>query len=262
MNWDPKQYLKYADERFRPAYDLIAQIPLQSPKIIYDLGCGTGHLTLALSNFWPDAQIIGIDSSNEMLEKAKTLNANISWENQSIENWTPQNGKADIIFSNSVLHWLDNHEKVFIKLIDSLNPGGILAIQMPNNFKEPTHTTAFEIIKSNKDWKSRFLSFLNHEPVHDFSFYYKLFSNGTNFINAWESTYFHLLSGTSPVVEWVKGSFLKPLLDQMPSEDKVKFLKIYTDKIAIHYPSQPNNTTILPFKRLFLVVTKKKSDGN
>jgi trans-aconitate 2-methyltransferase len=257
MRWDPDQYLKYADERFRPAYDLIAQIALQSPALICDLGCGTGHLTKVLAERWPDAKVIGIDSSEEMLKIANTLSTDIKWENQDIKTWEPKTNKFDIIFSNSVLHWLGDHETLFKKLLAVLNPNGVLAIQMPNNFKEPTHTTAFEVINENKEWGNKLLPFLNHEPIHDFNFYYDLFCKSGSTINAWETTYYHILSGHNPVVEWIKGSFLKPLLDQMSADDKIIFLDKISHKILQYYPQQADGKTILPFKRLFLIATKR-----
>ncbi len=256
MQWDPDQYLKYADERFRPAYDLIAQITLKAPASICDLGCGTGHLTKVLAERWPDSKVTGIDSSEEMLKIAHTISADIKWEKKDIKDWEPKTTKFDLIFSNSVLHWLGDHGSLFKKLLDALNPKGVLAIQMPNNFKEPTHTTAFEIINENIEWRKRLLPYLNHEPVHDFNFYYDVFCKSCSSINAWETTYYHILSGHNPVVEWIKGSFLKPLLDQMSDDEKIIFLEKISNKLLEHYPQQSDGKTILQFKRIFLIGRK------
>jgi trans-aconitate 2-methyltransferase len=253
--WDTSQYLKYANERFRPAFDLIAQITLESPNVIYDLGCGTGHITKVLADRWREARVIGIDSSAEMLVAAKQLDTKIEWVHQDITTWTPAE-KPDLIFSNSVLQWVKNHNEFFRHLLDLLNPQGMLAIQMPNNFEEPSHAVAFNMINENSAWKNKFLPFVNHDPIHDYDFYYDVFSENASTINLWETTYFHILEGKNAVTEWVKGSFLRPILEQMSSDEKNLFLSQYENSMALHYPSKKRGKTILPFKRLFLVVKK------
>jgi trans-aconitate 2-methyltransferase len=256
MKWDPDQYLKFSDERFRPAIDLISQIKLQSPSNIYDLGCGTGHLTKLLTERWPNSNIIGIDSSQEMLDVASTVSNKITWKKSDIQKWVPDDGNVDLIFSNSALHWLRNHENLFTQLFGYLNSNGVLAVQMPNNFDEKTHMIAFDLIDENQEWRDTLIHSLNKKPVYDFNFYYRLFEKSSIKVNAWQTTYYHILNGVNPVVEWVKGSFLKSFLDLLSFKERDIFIQKYSEEIFKYYPQQSDGKTILPFKRFFIIAVK------
>jgi len=253
--WKPVQYLKFENERLRPALDLLAQINMAKPKIIKDLGCGTGNITKIMKDRWPDAQITGIDSSEAMLTQAKKVSRDITWEIADLNTWEAAE-TTDIIFSNATYHWLDNHDILFPKLMKSLNPDGILAIQMPNNFQAATHLCIAQVIRKG-DWKLKLEGFLREQPVLTPDEYFGILANFSGSINMWETSYQHLLFGDNPVVEWTKGSALRPFLEKLDAANQDKFLDKYTELINHAYPQNNKGVTIMPFKRLFILATKK-----
>ena len=252
--WNPAQYLQFGDERLRPALDLLARIPSETPDTVYDLGCGPGTATVLLEDRWPDAQITGLDSSDSMLERARDLDSKITWRTVDLSTWEP-NAPADVLFSNAVFHWLDGHGIIFPRLMSALNPGGVLAIQMPNNFSEPSHTSITETIR-NGPWREQFESGLREFPVEDASTYYDLLSPHASHLDIWETTYSHILSGENPVVEWTKGSALRPFLDQLDEDHSQSFLDHYSSLINIAYTQSADGNTVLPFKRVFIIAVK------
>ena len=147
MTWNPDRYLRFSDERLRPAVDLIARIPLSRPIQIVDLGCGAGNVTRLLANRWPGAQITGLDSSAEMLERARLALPEARFGQAGVENWTPEE-PLDLLFSNAALHWVGDHASLFPRLLDQLAPGGVLAVQMPGNFEAPSHRLIRELAGS------------------------------------------------------------------------------------------------------------------
>ena len=250
-NWDPLQYLSFENERLRPALDLLTHLPIENPKIIYDLGCGPGNITKILKIKWPLAKVIGIDSSVEMLNKAKNLSKKISWILEDLRRWIPLE-KIDLIFSNATLHWLDNHETLFPKLMSYLNPNGVLAIQMPDNFTAPTYRCIYETVNSGP-WKESLISLIREKPVLTTSEYYRILSPISNEMYLWQTIYNHFLEGENPVVEWTKGSALRPFLEKLDEKMKPLFLKQYIKRIQQNYKKEYNGKTILPFKRIFLI---------
>ena len=135
-DWNPAQYLLYGNERLRPALDLLARIQMTSPDTVYDLGCGTGTVTRILKERWPDAQVTGVDSSESMLERTQAVETGVYWQHSDLNDWQPEN-PADVVYSNAALHWLDNHERLFLRLMETVKPGGVLAVQMPREFQRP-----------------------------------------------------------------------------------------------------------------------------
>ena len=252
--WDPTQYLRFGDERLRPALDLLTRIPLEVPKVIYDLGCGPGTVTVLLKERWPEAQVTGVDSSAAMLQRARALDASIAWQEGDLSTWEPDT-PADLLFSNAVMHWLDGHESLFSRLLTRLKPGGVLAVQMPNNFAATTHTAIAETVRGGP-WQQRLEPHLRERPVLDASVYYDILSPRTASLDLWETTYFHVLEGENPVVEWTKGSALRPFLDQLEEAEAQAFLEAYGARIREAYPQQKDGKTVLPFKRLFFIAVK------
>lgn len=254
MTWDPEQYHKFTEFRARAGYDLLAQIPMESYQLIYDLGCGTGDLTRLLQRYWVDARIIGIDSSPEMLAQAQQESSSIIWQQHDILTWQPEQA-VDLIFSNAALQWLPDHERLLSRLMSYLRPGGVLAIQMSNNFQQASHRNLLIAARSGP-WRKILEPLLQQNPVLLPEQYYEILSPLSSEQNIWQTIYYHPLTGENPVLEWVKGTFLKPLLDALTEPERTLFLTDYANRIQAAYPVKQNGITFFPFQRLFMVVKK------
>jgi trans-aconitate 2-methyltransferase len=251
--WDPAQYLKFADYRLRPAIDLLNRIDLVDPSDVYDLGAGAGNVTRFLQARWPNARITGVDGSAEMLEKAASAAPGITWQEADLATWEP-NRPADLIYSNAALHWLDDHASLFPKLIHMLAPGGVLAVQMPRNFNAPSHTAITEAALSGP-WRAKLEPMLRPSPTEEPSFYYDVISPLVDTLDIWETEYLHVLEGEDPVKEWLKGSYLRPLLDALDEPQARELEASYGRLAAKAYPQRSDGHTLLPFRRLFLIAT-------
>ena len=251
-SWDPNQYLKFTDHRLRPALDLLAQVPLADPRSIYDLGCGPGTITRLLAERWPNARVVGIDSSADMLAKARKEAPSVSFEQADIARWSPP-APADLLFTNATLHWLDDHAALLPRLAAQLAPGGMLAIQMPDNRTSPSHLLMDEAAAAGP-WHARLARL---RPVYGSmqspDAYYRLLAPAAAQVDIWETTYLHVLEGDNPVAEWTKGTALRPYLDALDKPERTAFLAAYAARIAAAYPKQPDGRSLLPFKRIFIV---------
>ena len=252
--WDPSLYLQFGDQRLRPAVDLLSRIPLENPQSVYDLGCGTGTATLLLKQRWPDAQVTGLDGSATMLERARATEADIDWQQADLETWEPS-APADLLFSNAVFHWVDGHETLFPRFLSALKPGGVLAIQMPSNFSAPSHTSISATVRDGP-WREKLEPHLREFPVADASEYYDILRPHSSTLDVWETVYLHVLSGENPVVEWTKGTALRPYLDRLEDEEAEDFLDQYGVLIEAAYPQRSDGSTLLPFKRVFLLAVR------
>jgi trans-aconitate 2-methyltransferase len=252
--WDPSQYLRFGDDRLRPALDLLSRVQLNAPTVVYDLGCGSGTSTVILKERWPEAEVIGIDSSASMLDRARALDVDIAWREGDLTTWEPD-APCELLFSNAVFQWLDDHGPIFQRLLNGLRPGGILAVQMPGNYSAPTHTAIAETAREGL-WREKLDPELREFPVHDLSIYYDILRPHATSIDLWETTYTHVLEGDNPVVEWFKGSALRPLLDLLDEAEESAFLEAYGARIAQAYPRSSDGKTVMPFKRLFFVAVK------
>lgn len=252
--WDPEQYLKFADARLRPAIDLLAQVALPDPRRIFDLGCGPGNSTQLLRARWPSALITGIDGSGAMLAQAAREVEGCQWLQADLADWRAP-AAADLIFSNAALHWVADHERLFPRLLSQLAPGGLLAVQMPNNFSAPSHTLIADAAKSGP-WRDTLEPLLRPAPVHEPSYYFELLEPLAPQVSIWETEYLQLLRGADPVKEWVKGSWLKPLLDALAPPERAAFEAEYARRIRGAYPPLPSGITLFPFKRLFLIARR------
>ena len=251
MSWDPGQYLAFGGHRLRPALDLIARIPLGAPATIVDLGCGAGNVTKALRARWPEAQITGIDGSAEMLERAREEEPGIDWRKGDLRDWRPE-APVELLFSNAALHWIEGHEALFPRLLASVAPGGVLAVQMPRNFTAPSHLSLYEVARE-APWRDRLEPLLRDEPTKSPAFYYDLLAPLAGEIDVWETEYLQVLEGENPVAEYVKGSWLKPLLDALEDTDRIAFATAYRERVLAVYPPRTDGRTLFPFRRLFIV---------
>lgn len=255
-SWDAAQYLRFAGERARPALDLLGRIPDRlAPRRIVDLGCGTGEITLALKARWPEAEVTGLDSSEAMLDKARALGPGVAWIQADIAGWSVH-APVDLIFSNAALQWLDGHEALFPRLLAALAPGGVLAVQMPRNFAAPSHRLMRETA-AEAPWAERLRAILRTEPVLPPERYYHLLAPLTSDLDLWESEYLHVLDGETPVLDWVKGTGLRPLLDALTdAHERTAFLARYQARLAEAYPRRRDGRTLFPFRRLFLIARR------
>lgn len=251
MAWDPAQYLKFADHRLRPAIDLLGRIDVAKPGEVYDLGAGAGNVTRLLRARWPEARITGVDGSPEMLARAAATAPDIAWQHADLAAWRPAR-PADVIYSNAALHWLADHARLFPALLSALAPAGVLAVQMPRNFLAPSHSAIAEAARSGP-WRARLEPLLRPVPVADPGVYYDVLASRAAALDIWETEYLQILEGEDPVKEWVKGTWLKPLLDALAEPERGRFEADYAARVACAYPRRPDGRTLFPFRRLFIV---------
>lgn len=258
--WKADQYSRYLDERTQPAIDLLARITDCDPALAVDLGCGTGNSTSLLHKRWPKATIIGLDKSKNMLEEARKDHPSIKWEDGDIANWQPST-PPDVIFANASLQWLPDHKHLLPKLWNCLHSKGTLAIQMPRNFNAPSHQVLLQVVAEGS-WREQLLPLLqygkDYSPVGTPEFYYQLLAPYTSYLAIWQTDYLTVMSGENPVVEWMKGTSLRPLLAVLNENERQQFLSEYSERLQSYYPKQKNGRTLFSFKRLFIVATKEK----
>ncbi len=256
--WHPAQYLQFSTERLRPALDLLAQIPLEHVEKIADIGCGTGSVIPYLRQRWGNAHIVGVDSSPDMLATAQQQlkDEQIHWQLADIANWQSSYAPFDVLFSNAALHWLPNHPHLLPHLLTHLAKNGVFAMQVPNNFAFPTHTCLFELAKQNF-WSPYLTPHLPPPPfVLSPEAYYVLLAKHCQSVNVWQTTYYHNLQGEHPIFEWIKGSWLRPILDILPLELHQRFAADYSQLLANAYPQDAQGKTLLAFTRLFCIAIK------
>ena len=254
MTWDPQQYLKFGGERLRPAQDLLARVTFDTPRHIVDLGCGTGTVTALLRARWPDAQIVGVDNSKSMLERARTALPNVEWEFADLANWAPA-VPPDLLVSNAALHWLDDHATLFPRLLSHLRPGGVLAVQMPAQHTAPSHQIGYALAESAR-WRHRLQGLVRRQPIlapHD---YYSLLRPKVSSLDLWFVEYVQALTGANPVAEFTKGSFVGAWLSALSVEEARDFEADYRRQIAAAYPPCGDGVTLFPFRRFFLIAQR------
>ena len=252
--WDPAQYLKFADERLRPALDLLARVTVETPQTVYDLGCGPGNMTARLRRRWPGARIIGVDSSEAMLKKARADHPGIEFVAADLAGFRFP-APADVIVSNAALHWLAEHAGLFPALVRALASGGTLAVQIPHVNDQPSHLLAAESAGSGP-WRVRAVAALPRYPDHAPADYYGWLAGSCRTVDIWEMVYLHALSGDNAVLEWMMGAALRPLLAALSPEEQTGFLADYRQRLRAAYPSRADGITLFPFRRLFIVAVK------
>lgn len=266
MAWNPQQYLKFADERLRPGFDLLAQINDLPGGPLFDLGCGPGAHARAIAARWPDRAMSGVDNSAAMLAEAAKDDgkdgAPIAWINADIATWQPS-APAALIYSNATLHWLTGHAQLFPRLFAMLTAGGVLAVQMPRNFDNPSQSLLRETAASGP-WAGALAplfapdcpmpSMLRPDPVAPPDFYYDLLApKAKGGIDLWETEYVHQLRGDNAVLEWMRGTTMRPVLEALNDQLRTAFLDAYAQRLAAVFPRREDGKTLLKFRRLFLV---------
>jgi trans-aconitate 2-methyltransferase len=254
MLWDPKQYARYGDERARPFFDLVGRIGSESPVSVVDLGCGPGNLTASLAARWPGAQVLGIDSSPEMIAQAQGfISDSVSFELAAAEDFSAIG--VDVLVSNALLQWVPGHLDLLKRWAAELNEGGWLAFQVPANFDLPSHQLMRAVAGSPR-WRDQLGDVLRHrEPVAKPAHYLDLLAGAGLRVDAWQTEYLHVLQGNDPVLEWVRGTGLRPVLNLLSEDDRVNFEASYATLLRDAYPRQPYGT-VLPFVRTFVVASK------
>ena len=250
-SWDPTRYLRYGGERLQPALDLLARVPLEAPRQVVDLGCGPGNVTTIMAARWPDASILGVDSSADMLADAVAAAPGARFVQADIAAWGPTT-PPDLIYSNAALHWLGGHATLLPRLLGCLAPGGCLAVQMPLMHAAPVRRLQAEVAAAGP-WATVLAGVTSAPDVLEPGAYWDMLRPLAATLDVWESTYLHALSGEDAVVQWASGTSLRPFLDPLPEAMRPGFLAAYAAAIRPHYPRRANGTTLLPFRRLFLL---------
>ncbi len=254
-DWNAEQYLKFEGERTRPARDLLAQIPLVAARKVVDLGCGPGNSTALLAERWPDAEILGIDTSADMLRQARERLPGRTFAETNVSHWAPPAG-TDVMFANALFQWLPDHLKQMKRLVAALPPGGALAVQMPDNMDEPSHVTMREIARE-PIWRAA-LSEAGRmrDTLPKPGEYYDALRPLCSRLDIWHTVYNHALDDATAIVEWVKGTGLRPFLDPLDPPQRKAFVSEYTARIAGAYLPQADGRVLLRFPRLFIVAVR------
>src|SRR4051812_29164587 len=257
VKWDPAQYVRYADERGRPFHELVARVPLADARCVVDLGCGPGDLTARLLDRWPQARVIGVDSSSDMVTAAATyaVEGRLAFVLGSIGEWRPA-APVDVVVANAALHWVRGHLHLLADLARWLGPGGALAFQVPDNFTEPSHTLLRDLRLSPR-WRDRLGEGADRTAgVETPETYLRALVGLGLEADVWQSTYLHVLPGDDAVLEWVKGTALRPVISLLTGEsERTEFLDEYAAALRAAYPREKFGT-VFPFRRTFAVAHK------
>ena len=250
--WDNRQYLKFADERTRPAAELLARVPLASAGTVVDLGCGPGNSTALLRERFPDAHLVGIDNSADMLERARKDYPALTWRQADAASFTSER-PLDLLFANALLQWLPDHASLVPALFEQLAPGGVLAFQVPKNFEEPSH----RLMRSTPGpWAERLGAVRALTPVSSAAFYYDVLAPWARSVDIWQTTYEHVMPDPAAIVDWVKGTGLRPYLEALNEAERPQFLEAYTRGIDVAYPVRKDGKRLFTFPRLFVVAMR------
>jgi trans-aconitate 2-methyltransferase len=254
-DWSARQYLKFEDERTRPPRDLLAQVPLEHPQRVVDLGCGPGNSTELLIERFPGAQVVGLDSSPDMLAQARERLPKGTFMQADLATWVPQE-RTDLLFGNAVFQWVPDHPRVLQRLLQALPESGMLAVQMPDNTDEPSLALMREV-GSRGPWAAA-LATANaaRGDLPRPGGYYDLLRPLCRHLDVWHIVYNHVMAGPQAITEWFKGSALRPFLSALDAGMRDDFVAAYTVEIAKAYPAQHDGKVLLRFPRLFIVAVR------
>jgi trans-aconitate 2-methyltransferase len=254
QDWSARQYLKFEDERTRPPRDLLAQVPLQHPRLAVDLGCGPGNSTELLIERFPQSEIVGLDSSPDMLRKARERLPKCKFVDADIAAWTPDE-HTDLLFANAAFQWVPDHPRVLRRLLEALPAGGVLAVQMPDNTREPANALQHQVAESGP-WARALKVATPRADLLSPDAYYDLLKPVCAQIEIWHSVYNHVMATPQAIVEWFKGSSLQPYLSPLDAAAREQFLAIYAGKVAAAYKPRADGKVLLKFPRLFIVAVR------
>ncbi|HLW55250.1 MAG TPA: methyltransferase domain-containing protein [Candidatus Angelobacter sp.] len=252
--WDANLYLKFSGQRGRPAADLVAQIALENPQRIVDLGCGTGNSTEQVQQRWPNADITGVDNSSDMLSQARANHPGWKWVESTVEAWEPK-GQVDLIFSNACLHWVADHATLFPRLFGYVAPGGAMAVQMPNSYHLPAHTVMHDVAADPRaPWAKTIGSVTETYSVKPIAFYYDLLRKQASRLNIWQTEYLQIMDGPEAVLDWVSSTAMRRFTEPLPNDEQRKeFRKRCLERIRLVYPANDQGKTLFPYFRMFVV---------
>jgi trans-aconitate 2-methyltransferase len=254
-DWNPALYSRFEDERTRPAAELLGRVFLDAPARVVDLGCGPGNSTELLLKRHPQAGILGIDNSDAMLGAARQRLPGLRFEPGDIATWAPE-VPWDLVYANASLQWVPDHPALFPRLLSALHPGGVLAVQMPDNLDQPSHVLMRETARG-----ARFAPFIGDPDklrarVLSAERYYDLLAALSD-VDVWRTTYHHVMDGASSIVQWVRATGLKPFVEALPDELQPAFLQDYESRIDAAYPARSDGKRLLAFPRLFIVARRR-----
>jgi trans-aconitate 2-methyltransferase len=256
--WDPSLYLRFGSERTRPAIDLAARVDVANPRRVIDLGCGPGNSTAVLRARWPSAAVVGLDNDSEMLAAARQTDVGVSWELGDAATWQPSRS-FDVVFSNAMLQWLPDHEELVPRLFRTVAPGGALAAQIPSHSRSVLHRQILETADSPR-WREATRLARGAINTRDAEFYYDILSPIATRIDLWETEYCHVLDDSRAVLDWIRGTGLRPFLGALESaEDRSAFESELLARITASFPRRRDGRLLFPFRRLFFVARRGES---
>jgi trans-aconitate 2-methyltransferase len=253
MTWNPQTYLAFADQRTRPAAELLARVPAERPTRVIDLGCGPGNSTALLAARWPGVQLDGLDSSAAMLEEARASGVPATWIQDDVAAWMPQ-APYDVIFSNATFQWVPNQNALLPRLMSFVKSGGAFAFQVPVNFDAPSHALMRETAADPR-WNAR-LPQVRETARGSAQGYYEILKPHAAMLDIWQTEYLQVLEGVDAVYRWVSATGLRPFVQALAGEEREAFIAAYKAKLNAAYPRRAEGTTLFPFQRLFVVAIK------
>jgi trans-aconitate 2-methyltransferase len=254
-DWNAEQYLKFEDERTRPSRDLLAQIPISDARKVVDIGCGPGNSTELLVKRWPQAAVVGIDTSADMLRQARERLPAQMFIEANIAHWAPPE-KTDVLFANAMFQWVPGHLKQLQRLLGALPRGGVLAVQIPDNLDQPSHALMREVADL-EPWRQTLAESARvRDPILKPGGYYDALGPLCTRLEIWHTIYNHVLADAPAIVEWVKGTGLRPFVEPLEPPERKQYLAEYTARIAAAYPPQADGKVLLRFPRLFIVAVR------
>ena len=254
--WDPDRYLTYADERGRPFVELVSRVGAEEPHLVVDLGCGAGNLTRLLADRWPEARVVGVDSSRPMVERAGRVEG-ICAELGDIREWaTSAADQVDVLVTNAALQWVPGHLELLPALVGRVSPGGWFALQVPGNFDEPSHTIRRDL--AAEPLYAAHSSGVAVPDAHDAATYLRVLQDAGCEVDAWETTYLHVLEGQDAVFTWVSGTGARPTLQAVPEDLRATFEAEFRARLREAYPADDRGRVVLPFRRVFAVAHRTR----
>jgi trans-aconitate 2-methyltransferase len=253
--WNPPCYLKFVAERSRPAYDLVARIGLDRPTRIADIGCGPGNSTQALRERWPDSEIVGVDDSAEMIRNAAETYPAGQWICADAAEWRP-GVRYQVVFSNAALQWIPDHPRLFGRLFDLVDAGGVLAVQVPANQETPLHRSLLRV-SAREPWRDAMRGCGALLTYRDARFYYDLLAPRAKRLDMWQTTYYHVLPSHQGLIDWSSSTSMRPYLDRLGGEEeRARFREEVLAGCVQDYPAQADGAILFPFPRLFMIACK------